>query len=342
MALNGRLSNDDLATIPGTNHRVRKDLLAQTVALRAAFQKALGFPLAITDSYRQYSGHYYAQVETFLRYYTRTPQPGRPTKVWNGVTYWQRPGFPMAATPGMSNHGWGTAIDFGAGVDSYGSKAQKWMAANAHRFGWYWPSWAQKRGAAFEPWHYEATPVLASKYRSFLSGLGVDVPSLPDPLEDDMPSAEEIAAAVWAYGQNHAGNGSRAETYLVKANEAAFAARNAVNDGTVWRHVIPGTDPAEYAQTHLRRITYTHGHVVELKAAVNALTGAVRALGQGEQFDEKKFLAGVESAAKKGTAAGAAAVKAAVLDALQGVEQVNANEVAQRVLDGLGARLTGA
>lgn len=185
MALNGRLSNDDLATIPGTAHRVLKSLLAQTVALRSAFARALGFALAITDSYRSYN----AQVTVFNRYYTRTYLPGRPSKVWNGVRYWQKRGAPMAATPGTSNHGWGQAIDFAAGVNVYGSAAQRWMARNASDFGWHWPAWAQRSGPGFEPWHYEAVPVPASSYRHHAGAIPT-VPDLasPNPLtpEDDM------------------------------------------------------------------------------------------------------------------------------------------------------------
>lgn len=188
MALNGRLDDADLGYVTGTGHRVRADLVPQTVALRAAFAFRFGKPLAITDSYRAYSGHYYAQVETFLRRYVRTWLPGRPTKTWNGVTYWQLPGTAMAATPGTSNHGWGAAIDFGAGVNRMGSPEHDWMVANAPRFGWHWPKWWAKD--AGEAWHFEAVPVPASNYaRDLVDVAAPTIPDLPTPLapeDDDM------------------------------------------------------------------------------------------------------------------------------------------------------------
>jgi D-alanyl-D-alanine carboxypeptidase len=71
---------------------------------------AIGLPLTYTygGTYRNYQ----SQVSLFLQRYTKTVLPGRPTKVWQGVTYYQLPNTAMAAVPGTSNHGWGLAIDF--------------------------------------------------------------------------------------------------------------------------------------------------------------------------------------------------------------------------------------
>jgi hypothetical protein len=189
LPLNGRLADSSLATVPGTGIRVRADLVAQTVALRAAFFHRFKKPLVLTDGYRPYSGDYYAQVETFLRRYTRTFTQGinispKVFKDWNGVRYYQRAGTAMAAVPGNSNHGWGKAIDFGSDVNVMGSEEHRWMVTNAPRFGWTWPSWWAK--AAGEAWHFEAVPVRASSYLTF-PGVDIDVPDtqIPIPLEEE-------------------------------------------------------------------------------------------------------------------------------------------------------------
>lgn len=178
---NGNLPADQLGTIPGTSHRVRKDLVAQTAALRAAFQKAFGKPLNLTDSYRPYS----VQERIFRQRFTTARVTGIDPRWWNGAQWWRLPGTAAAATPGKSNHGWGTAIDWASSVNRGGSAEQRWMAANAHRFGWVWPTWARNPSNHFyEPWHYEATAVPVSNYRAFLVEHGVDVADVtaPDPL----------------------------------------------------------------------------------------------------------------------------------------------------------------
>jgi hypothetical protein len=62
----------------------------------------------------------------------------------------------MAALPGTSNHGWGKAVDFAtAGGMTFDAPAYNWLAANAWRFGWSHPRWAEPTGSAPEPWHWE-------------------------------------------------------------------------------------------------------------------------------------------------------------------------------------------
>ena len=63
----------------------------------------------------------------------------------------------LAAVPGTSNHGWGVAIDFACGADSYGSAAYQWLKTNGPRFGWNHPAWAEPGGSRQEPWHWEYT-----------------------------------------------------------------------------------------------------------------------------------------------------------------------------------------
>jgi hypothetical protein len=70
---------------------------------------------------------------------------------------------PVTTTPsgrpkGTSMHGWGKAADFsyaGGGV-SAGSAGDRFLEANAGRFGWNHPGWARPGGSACpEAWHWE-------------------------------------------------------------------------------------------------------------------------------------------------------------------------------------------
>jgi LAS superfamily LD-carboxypeptidase LdcB len=91
--------------------------------------RTTGKPLCVTDSYRDYA----RQVDVYRR------KPG------------------LAAVPGTSRHGWGLAVDLGCGVQQFGSPAFNWMRANAARFHFVHPSWAEPSGSMPEPWHWEYT-----------------------------------------------------------------------------------------------------------------------------------------------------------------------------------------
>ena len=72
------------------------------------------------------------------------------------------------ATPGRSNHGWGLAMDFTCltGMsksnpgknrsEMFDTQEYKWLLANAWRWGWGHPAYAQRGGSGpVEPWHWE-------------------------------------------------------------------------------------------------------------------------------------------------------------------------------------------
>jgi len=105
----------------GGGHRLQAD------AAKAFNRMAEKRALCVTDSYRSYA----AQVSVFAR------KPG------------------LAAVPGTSNHGLGLAVDFCGGVERFGSEAYEWMKANASKFGFIHPSWAEPGGGRPEPWHWE-------------------------------------------------------------------------------------------------------------------------------------------------------------------------------------------
>jgi hypothetical protein len=125
---NGNLDPGSLCPLwraPG--QRLRADAAGTFNAMSHAYFASTGAPLCVTDSYRSYS----EQV----------------------AVYHQKPG--LAAVPGSSNHGWGLAVDFCGGVQDTGSAAYRWMKANAGRFGWFHPDWAEPGGSRPEAWHWE-------------------------------------------------------------------------------------------------------------------------------------------------------------------------------------------
>jgi hypothetical protein len=62
-----------------------------------------------------------------------------------------------AAVPGTSVHGWGRAVDFedANGELTFSSPGYLWLKANAWRWGFFHPDWAEPGGSSPEPWHWE-------------------------------------------------------------------------------------------------------------------------------------------------------------------------------------------
>ena len=62
----------------------------------------------------------------------------------------------LAARPGTSNHGWGTAIDtWEWAAYDFGSARHEWLVANGPAYGWVCPA-ATEAGNP-EYWHFEYT-----------------------------------------------------------------------------------------------------------------------------------------------------------------------------------------
>ena len=116
-----------LCPLSAPGHLLQCDAAKAFNAMSAAYRKAFGGPLCVTDSYRSYG----AQVAVY-----RT----KPT---------------LAAVPGTSNHGWGLAVDLCGGVERFGTAQHAWMNKYARRFGWVHPRWAEPGGSKPEAWHWE-------------------------------------------------------------------------------------------------------------------------------------------------------------------------------------------
>jgi hypothetical protein len=123
---NGLIPSSVLCPV-GSAQRLRCDAADSFQAMSAAYALAFGRPFCITDGYRTLA----AQIDVKRR------KPG------------------LAATPGTSNHGWALAVDLCGGVERFGTPAHQWMRANASRYGWHHPRWAQAGGSKPEAWHWE-------------------------------------------------------------------------------------------------------------------------------------------------------------------------------------------
>ena len=125
---NGFLDRSALCPLDGApGAALRADAAAAFNRMTAAALAQRGARLCVTDSYRSYP----AQVSVFRR----------------------KPRW--AAVPGTSRHGLGIAVDLGCGAERFGSSTYRWLKANAPRYGWIHPSWAEPGGSLPEPWHWE-------------------------------------------------------------------------------------------------------------------------------------------------------------------------------------------
>jgi cell wall-associated NlpC family hydrolase len=124
---NGLIPPSAMCPLGPAGHSMRCDAAAAYRAMSAAFEAAFGTPICITDSYRAYASQ--------VTLYGRKPA--------------------LAAVPGTSNHGWGLAVDLCGGIESFGTAPYSWMTANAGRFGFLHPTWADPGRGREEPWHWE-------------------------------------------------------------------------------------------------------------------------------------------------------------------------------------------
>jgi hypothetical protein len=125
---NGQVPAAGLCPLVGyPGESLRPGAAAAFNAMSLAYQKVSGVPLCVTDSYRSY-------VEQVA------------VKADRGK---------WAATPGLSQHGFGLALDLCGGVEDFGSPAHLWLKQNAALYGWFHPSWAEPSGSLPEPWHWE-------------------------------------------------------------------------------------------------------------------------------------------------------------------------------------------
>ena len=127
---NGRIPASALCPVPSAPSLLLECHAAAAFdQLNTAFRAVFGQDIGITDGYRSYDEQVACRAEK-----------GN-----------------LCADPGTSNHGWAKAVDIGAccDVNTGSGPAFDWLTANAGRFGWVHPAWAQANGSKPEPWHWE-------------------------------------------------------------------------------------------------------------------------------------------------------------------------------------------
>lgn len=127
---NGRIPATSLCPVP-SRPALQLECGAATAfdQLNTAFKGQFGQDIGITDGYRSYDEQVQCRLEKGS----------------------------LCANPGTSNHGWGKAVDIGGccGINTGAGPAFDWLTANAGRYGWNHPAWAQAGGSKPEPWHWE-------------------------------------------------------------------------------------------------------------------------------------------------------------------------------------------
>jgi LAS superfamily LD-carboxypeptidase LdcB len=111
----------------GDEALLRPDAAAAYLSLARAWQDDHGASLCLRSAYRTH------KLQAAL--YARMPD--------------------IAAPPGESDHGWGTAVDLCGGIADPSSLQHAWMQQNGPEHGWIQPEWAQATGSRPEPWHWE-------------------------------------------------------------------------------------------------------------------------------------------------------------------------------------------
>jgi hypothetical protein len=154
---NGLIPDTALCGLPFINgHRLRCDAAYMLNALNKDFRDQFGHDIRLTDSYRN--------ILDQVRLIVAKPS--------------------LAASPGLSMHGWGLAIDLGGTVPSGSSAEYIWLRVNAPNYGWDNPPWARPDGSKPEPWHFEfyaADPIPAralseQELAAYLAQLGLKIP----------------------------------------------------------------------------------------------------------------------------------------------------------------------
>jgi hypothetical protein len=128
---NGRIPRRVLCPVGETDQGsaalLRPDAAAAFLSLARAWQADHGTPLCLRSAYRTHKQQ--------AALYARMPD--------------------IAAPPGASDHGWGTAVDLCGGIANASSLQHAWMQLNGPEHGWIQPEWARATGSRPEPWHWE-------------------------------------------------------------------------------------------------------------------------------------------------------------------------------------------
>lgn len=131
---NGRIPASDMTALTwcvdsrGNSQWLRADAAAALIDLNTAFAAQFGENIAIDLSYRSF------EDQSAMRDHYGS----------------------LAARPGTSNHGWGTAFDtWEWAAYGFGTERHQWLVTHGPDHGWVAPAWAREDGSNPEYWHFE-------------------------------------------------------------------------------------------------------------------------------------------------------------------------------------------
>ena len=125
---NGGIPDSELQTLSfSSGNKMNKKAAAAMEEMNKAYKADNGSDLIINEAYRD--------CATQIRYRQELGSRAAP------------------APPCVSNHGWGLAADIEVGA--FGSSTYNWLKANAHKYGYVHPAWAEPSGSNPEQWHWE-------------------------------------------------------------------------------------------------------------------------------------------------------------------------------------------
>ena len=130
---NGEIPDSELQALSfSPENKMNKKAAAAMEEMNKAYKADNGSDLTINEAYRD--------CATQAAYAT----PGNPLYQGGNAA-----GYP----PCQSNHGWGLAVDINVG--GFDSSVYKWLKANAHKYGYVHPAWAEPGTKKSEAWHWE-------------------------------------------------------------------------------------------------------------------------------------------------------------------------------------------
>ena len=125
---NGKIPDSELQVLSfSPSNKMNKKAAAAMEEMNKAYKADNGSDLTINEAYRD--------CATQIRYSKELGSRAAP------------------APPCVSNHGWGLAADIEVGA--FGSSTYNWLKANAHKYGYVHPAWAEPGGSNPEQWHWE-------------------------------------------------------------------------------------------------------------------------------------------------------------------------------------------
>jgi hypothetical protein len=126
---NGHVPDVSMCDLWQAPYRDRADAVVALTQLNDMYKAKFGEPMCLTSAYRT------LEQQAALR--RSTPE--------------------LAAPVGLSNHGWGLAVDFCK--ETYTGTRGAWLRKNGPMLDWDNPAWARTgRGGPYEPWHWEYVP----------------------------------------------------------------------------------------------------------------------------------------------------------------------------------------